>query len=62
MWSRKKCSYDSSLYSSSLGSAQTLNSSQNISSCQVSVIDLTSETPSSSQILCLLVPLINIKK
>ena len=56
--SRKKCSYDSGLYSSSLGSTQTLNSSQNISSSQVSVIDLTSDTPSSPRTLCFLVPLL----
>jgi hypothetical protein len=41
--------YDSGLYSSSLSSTQTLNSSQNISSSQVTVIDLTGDTPSSSQ-------------
>jgi hypothetical protein len=61
-WSRKKCSYDSVFYESSLGSTQTLNSSQNIRSSQVSVKDLTSDTPSYSQTLCLLVPLININK
>ena len=56
-WSRKKCLYYIGVYSSSLGSTQTLNSSQNISSSQ-----LTSDTPSSYQTLCLLAPLININK
>jgi len=41
--------YDSGLYSSSFSSTQTVNSSQNINSSQIPIIDLTGDTPSSSQ-------------